>query len=164
MSVYNIKLSTDPRWNNVPVDTKLTLNREQLLGLLTIATALLGDEVNNYFRVYDRSVRPINIGAELARAGIILPVTPEQAFDITVSQGSSWLQELEYLGARPNKRYSGRLNTPYASYLIQFDSPQFIQGMRSLCAAFRVENEAENPNCQGYFFDFHDGDTSMESF
>lgn len=154
MSQYSIRIESIPGKNNEPVDTKMTLSDSQLLGVITMAYAILGPQDLRYFTIWDRSMKKIDINQRLKATRTIL-LSGEAAFEADEGP-EGWIASLTDAGGRPTKRYTVKIQLPNSSYVVQFDDLDFLQGMDIACGWIGL-------NCPEYLFMLHDGDNALDN-
>lgn len=154
MSQYSIRIEAVPGKIDEPVDTKLTVSDSEILGIMMMVYAMLGPDNLRYFTVWDSKMKKIDIGQKLKATRTIL-LSDEAAFEADVGP-EGWIASLTDAGGRPTKRYTVKISLPNSNYVVQFDNPDFLNGMVTVCYWFGM-------NCQEYLFLLHDGDTEMSN-
>lgn len=153
MAQYSVRLEAVPGKIDEPIDTKLTLNDSQLLGLLTMVYAMLGPDTDRYFTIWDSKMKKINVAQKLKAVPQTILLSGEAAFEADEGD-EGWVASLAKSGGRPTKRYTVKIDLPNANYVVQFDNLDFLKGMATVCGWFKM-------NCHEYLFMLHDGDTAF---
>lgn len=142
---YHVIITEDAPYNNrgeINDDVKLN-SRDELLGFLTLADVLFDDDITDYFQIYripskkTRNTREEPVTVNLNDENIIL-AEGEPVHDLVVNRSIPWWTNLEQeLGIRPTKAYTATTDAA-RTYVIQFDSEKFLNGIRKLAQLLGV--------------------------
>lgn len=152
---YHVIITEDAPYNNMgEINDTVRLNsKDELLGFVTLADVLFDDDIEKYFQIYRVAAKKLRGAKEepvivnLDNEGVIL-AEGEAVHDLTVDQSLPWWDNLrEQLGVTPNKAYTARTDAA-RTYVIQFDSTGFLEGMRKLARVIGI-------NLGDYIMDYH---------
>jgi len=143
---YHVIITEDAPYNNMGEinDTVVLNSKDEFLGFITLADVLFDDNIEDYFQIYrvpakkTRGAKEEPVTVDLDREDIIL-AEGDPVHDLFVNRSIPWWSNLEQeLGITPTKAYTAR-TVGARTYIIQFDSERFIDGMRKLAQLLGID-------------------------
>lgn len=131
---YTVSLRPVAGLNNDAFEVKESLTTDQLAGFITAAIALLGDDVDTYFTVYDSRMKPVDIDSQLDKNKTVL-LHGHDAFDFVDAQDFDPVQKLDDLGLNFSKKNLAVIDTPQRNFVVQFDGQGFVDSFTKLANA-----------------------------
>ena len=123
MRRYRVTLKTDPL-NPVILPDTYAFNDEELQGICIMTLALYGDNAPKVLEIEDKAARSVNC----SRLVDLNKTSLDEGDDIETL--------LKELNIYPTKRRLAIVRGFFGSYLVQFDTEEFLRGMETACSWF----------------------------
>jgi len=133
MRRYRVTLKTDPL-NPVILPDTYAFNDEELQGICIMTLALYGDNAPKVLEIEDKAARSVNC-SRLVDLNKTILAEGEEIFEFG-DEGDDIETLLKELNIYPTKRRLAIVRGFFGSYLVQFDTEEFLRGMETACSWF----------------------------